>query len=390
MTEYTPVLQDDGKEDLQTPGPQISGAKSKSREPDWVSTSDPFIVVDHGDPMDLDEDVYGAAIFTLTYDSFELLTGKDHDGLSFALNIYRMAVVLVLLGANYLLQFALLFWILIFVAIPAQHDVQRIYQEFHVVAFSKGHFDQDRWDDWGAVKHDELCSIAFVSFDFMYAVLCVWWVHMVMELRKTERTMRKFRTLRSCKNAENMVIRGNDVNMVVKLTPLVRGLLWFALLIPKFLIAGTLTVVGTVWLTATDSYSELILNSLALTFVVKIDEILFAGLLPESIKTDIAQTKLLIPNVRQSLNDKFLDAAQDEKKVIAGYKRSTLYLLIVVSAVMLFMTYGQDIPYMGVFPGHHRVLSGRYVDDIKEACPTWFRRSSAQVCSFGKNCFPIF
>ena len=53
-------------------------------------------------------------------------------------------------------------------------------------------------------------------------------------------------------NIEHMIIKADDMSLVVRMTSFVRRLLWWCLLIPKFVIAFALTAVGTVWLAATD------------------------------------------------------------------------------------------------------------------------------------------
>merc|ERR1719191_2457117 len=47
-----------------------------------------------------------------------------------------------------------------------------------------------------------------------------------------------------------------------------------AVYIPKLIITSILTLTGSLWLVASESISDLILNSLALAFVVKVDEII--------------------------------------------------------------------------------------------------------------------
>lgn len=395
MASYRPLEQSDGEQAIL--GEALdAGAKSQSREVQLsdVGVDGEILYVSgaseapdaeqlqaHGDRIDLDEDVYGAAIFTLTFDSFELLTQKDHDGLSSFLNKYRMAMVLLLLLGNYLLQFMLLYWIYSYVALPAQHGVQKVYKDFHARLFVNGKFSTDHWNEWDDRNQDELCSIAFVNFEFMYGVIIVWWMLMLSELRKTERDMRKFSQIPTCTNIEHMIIKADDMSLVVRMTSFVRRLLWWCLLIPKFVIAFALTAVGTVWLAATDSYSELILNAVALGFIVQIDEHLFNGLLPESIKDNIGNTKLLVPKKKVAENV-YLQAKDEETAVVGGFKRSTMYLVGVSGIVFLFMTAGQNIPILGVFP-----LATP--SDIEDACPAWFAKHAGAVCHFGKDCFPI-
>jgi len=167
-------------------------------------------------------------------------------------------------------------------------------------------------------------------------------------------------------------------NCVVKLTWQSRLALYLFLLLPKLLIAVVLTFVGTVWLTASGSFSDLILNSVALEFVIAIDEILFEGLLPESIKKDIENTKLVMPKPKKS-GDENEDARKKEEQIKAGFTRSTGYAVVIMVGVLIFVTYGQCVPVIGVFPG--------YLDDAQ--CGAWWKAKTTEICEVGKECFPI-
>jgi len=343
-------------------------------------------LVDDGEYIDIDDDVYGAAMFSVTFDFFEMFSGKDHDGLGIHLNIYRVCFVLFLLLANYVLQLGMLAWVYLYVALPQVHEAQSTYRNYHADLFDVehgkvvGHFGK-RWDEWSQV--DELCNLAFSNFWFMYAIICLWWILMLTEVRKTERMWRKFRQLKSTQTADEMIVKleidGEVTSLVMKLTTFTRFTLYFALLLPKLIIAVALTVVGTVWLTASTGFSDLILNSVALEFIICIDEILFEGLLPESIKQHIANTKLVIPKPKKTGDDN-VDAQIHEKKITQGYHRSTMYCFVIIGGVYLFMTYGQYVPIVGVFPG--------YLNDA--GCPIWWKQHTERVCKPGVECFPIY
>lgn len=332
-----------------------------------------------GEEVDIDQDVYGAAVFSITYDFFEMFTGKDHDGLTIWLNVYRVTFVITLLLFNYCFQIGLLHWVYRYVAKPSVHEAQSLYREYHWTTFRNGTFSWSLWDNW--TRKDGLCGLAFSLFPFMYMILCLWWILMLTEVRKTERLFRKFRQLRYTNDPNLMVIRGkgtDEPNLIVGLTPFTRCFLYVVLLLPKFAIAILLWVVGSVWLVATDSFADLILNSVALEFIICIDEILFEGLLPESVKQDIDNTKMVV-RAEMKTGDPVLDAIEHEKRVKAGYHRSTFWLFFILIGVYLYLTYGQDYPFIGVFPG--------YRGDA--FCDKWWAEHTAEVCAPGKECFPI-
>lgn len=331
----------------------------------------------------IEENVYGAAIFSVIYDLYEFQSGKDHDGMSLYVNIFRFVFIVMTLAGNYTLQFALLYWVYYYVASPAVHKAQKTYRDYHALTFKKVNgtlaYDKDLWEQWAGV--DTLCGLAYSNFWFMYAVVALWWIMMLKEVRSTERLWRKFRQLDHCPKAEDMILKGEsegEHHLIKGLTFITRGTLYFVLLLPKFFIAMFLTLVGTVWLTSSDQFSDLILNSVALEFIICIDEILYDGLLPESIKHEIQNTMLVMPKPKKTGHAP-TDAKNNEDKTRQGYIRSVGYAVTIGLGLYLFMTYGQQLPEVGVYPN--------YKDDA--ACPIWWEHQTERICQPGVECFPI-
>jgi len=332
-----------------------------------------------GEEVELEESVYGAAIFSICFDFFEILTGKDHDGLGISLNCYRLFFTLVLLVANYAVQMLLLYWVYSFVAVPAVHGVQQVYASYHAECFDEhGTFSQDAWDSWGDENISELCMIAFSNPPFMFVVLALWWTVMLNEVRKTERDWRNFFAIKSTFKAEEMIVKKDGENLIVCLTPRTKYTLYLFLLAPKMVIAVVLMVVGTVWLTATDSFGDLILNAVALEFIICVDEIIFQGLLPESIKKNVGLTKLFCQS-RKKTGDAYQDALHEEWNVTKGWIRSTGYFVAILIGVYLYMDLGQKIPIIGVYPGFKHDAD----------CPKYWGERSHAMCLPGKECFPF-
>merc|ERR1739845_13727 len=122
----------------------------------------------------------------------------------------------------------------------------------------------------------------------------------------TQRLWRKISALPTTSSTSNIVLRVDHpepdvdhLNYIVRLTTPVRYLLYFLLLLPKLFVNFCLCYVGWIWLTATDSVPDLILNCVALGFVVNIDELLFEGLVPETMQNNIKITNLSLPGSAQ-------------------------------------------------------------------------------------------
>merc|ERR1719507_2338189 len=90
---------------------------------------------------------------------------------------------------------------------------------------------------------------------------------------------------------------------VMRLTAVVRCSLVTVLIVPKCLITVLLTLIGFVWLTATVSFADLILNAVALAFIIQIDEQIYNVLIPNSLKERMAQTVLWTSRTVQNTQD---------------------------------------------------------------------------------------
>jgi len=329
---------------------------------------------DDAEQIDLDEDVYGAVIFSLVYDSYELLTGVDYDGLDWRVNAYRIFFCLLLLCCNYLLQIGLLVIIYTYVALPSMSNAQRVYQSYHAEVFVSGDFQQDLWDKWDGA--DDLCNIAFGNYWFMFMILTLWWINMVIEVRKTVELYNSFAGLGNTTNPHTIISRVKDpekLNLILNLTVWIRAVLYTLLILPKFIIAAFLLVVGTIWLASTDSFENLVLNSVALGFLINIDETIFAGLVPKTMKKNIAITKIV--NLSVSAEAGYL------LEVMRRYRDSTLCFIAVVGGVGFYMSsWGQMIPGIGIFPG--------YLKDTSP-CSSWWGKKALEVCAYGTECFKL-
>jgi hypothetical protein len=328
---------------------------------------------EEGEEVDIDPDVYGATIFVLIWDVYELFSGVDHDGLSLHINVYRVAFVNVLLFGNYFVQIGLLCWIYKLVALPQVHDAQNVYKRFHAEVFRDGIFDEDLWSDWDGKEH--VCNVCFSNFPFMYTILALWWITMLIELNKTYLLLSKLSALQHVVHIKDMLQNtevGEDGYLhrrIIGLTSCLRTLLFVVLIVPKTFIALGLLVVGTIWLAATDSVVNLILNAITLNFVIGIDENLFEGFIPESMRKNISLTTFKFFGNEKEMN---------VKHVMCGYARSTAYLVIVLGGVYTYMVYGQGISYIGIFPG--------FQSDVP--CAQFWADQASMVCRPGEECFP--
>merc|ERR1719311_236936 len=92
-------------------------------------------------------------------------------------------------------------------------------------------------------------------------------------------------------HAHDMVNEGDEEDKLVALNCMTRFFIWMLMLLPKLIIIAALFMEGCIWLAATESFADLILNSLALTFVLDIDSVIFTCFLPERMAKNLARMK---------------------------------------------------------------------------------------------------
>lgn len=337
------------------------------------------------DEIPLPEDAYGAAIFAFIYDARELLTGLDHDAKPCWLNMYRLIYVLTVLLVNYMFQFLMLYWIFGFIVQPSVHSVQHVYARFHAEFFSPdGVFLPEVWHSKDTQEDqlykDELCHMVFSKFTFLYLVLMLWVMIMVIEFRTNAKLLKDLWDVPHCPNEHpEQMIKGtgggfdeteadDDALFVQGLTPCVRATIVIAIVLPKFIIGTTLMMMGMIWLSATESFSELILNSLALEFVINIDDHLFNALLPESYREDMERVKMQIPKKKLTLEE----SVQEDWSF---WKTSTFFLISIPSFVYVYLQYAQFVPILGVLPF--------FKNDIQQACGAYLEVHKQRLCANG-------
>lgn len=129
-----------------------------------------------------------------------------------------------------------------------------------------------------------------------------------------------------------------------RLSICIKVTLFFCVFVPRLLMHGCLLWIGCRWLLATTAFDELVLNAVALAFILELGELIYASLAPVTSKKILAKTRALQPYTKRCIAPGLL--------ILTGY------VLIVVGWVAVFMLYLQD-----VLPG--------YAWDVHNVCEAW-------------------
>jgi len=127
---------------------------------------------------------------------------------------------------------------------------------------------------------------------FLGLMLVIWWLSILEELRRVV-TWHVVLLFMPCHG--NVVSSSNNPDdpsmMIEAISNPTKGVLFLFILIPRFFIAVALAWIGSAFLIGADDYGELILNGVALAFIIDIDEMMFAALMGAHSKESIANTQ---------------------------------------------------------------------------------------------------
>merc|ERR1719409_1588883 len=145
---------------------------------------------------------------------------------------------------------------------------------------------------------DDICRIPLSQPHFFGLILLIWTMTILFELRKAFSLQLTIMMLPHVPTMAKAL--GADDDDSDDLGSVIRGMTFFhkfalgvLTFLPRVGIAGYLLWVGCRWLLATNNFGDLILNAVALEFILCIKEGLYATLMPFRNKKDLECTKIV-------------------------------------------------------------------------------------------------
>jgi len=260
-------------------------------------------------------------------------------------------------------------------------NIQGNYAQFHHDLFdTKGNFLSEKWADWKGPR-DSLCGAVLTKSAFLSVILFLWSGRMMGELKTCRHIWNDLSALPAAPHKadhrqtvierDDMFATGEHGYAILATGGCVRFALYTLVILPKLSICLVLWGIGLRWLTATTSFPDLILNALALEFVIDIDEHILEYFLPSHCAASVASTKFAYPKKEAQTPVAQLQVMQSD------YVRNIFYLCVVVTVTVVYLKFGQQVlPY--------------YPFDVGEHCGRWFEeRFEARCKPLEKNCFPF-
>lgn len=137
------------------------------------------------------------------------------------------------------------------------------------------------------------CRIPFTQPSFIFVILLVWTLTCMQDIKVCYSNFSSIIVkTQTTKSMEHSLAYENDgaLKVVVGLSLGVKSLLVVSVFIPRLGIALYLLWLGCRWLVATTSFSEIILNAMALEFVMMLKDLLYMALVPERSKLECERT----------------------------------------------------------------------------------------------------
>merc|ERR1712032_2938 len=120
---------------------------------------------------------------------------------------------------------------------------------------------------------------------------------------------------------------------ITRLTRPIRVLMYILIIIPKLFICVYLLLQGLLWLTATTRFEDLVMNAVAMDFVLKLDEVLYQTFLPPERKIEVQRIDFYKePDGDWEEQEKHMD----RQKVLRGYALTATYLAMSLFSVVLY------------------------------------------------------
>jgi hypothetical protein len=306
--------------------------------------------------------------------------------------IARMVKIFVLLLMVIFLQAFLLIEIKRYVTPPAVWTIRRAYSIYEEHMYSEttvnehgdhrgveGTFDASRFDDMDKEDQDIACHIPLSRPYFFGTVLLIWTVCIFKDLKVTYGLFKSLiLETGSCNTMKDAVTCVQPTSgtpqryLVHKLPFRVKAAILTLIILPRAGIAVRVLWVGCRWLLATTRFGDLVLNAVALEFVVAIRELVFEAVTSEQSKRELQYTKI----------------CREDPKWHADWASLTGSMIWGVLAI------GWVLFYMGiprVTQGSQKVLPD-YRWDVHHICSKWyvFHYCVDEPCEFHSLLYYLF
>lgn len=258
----------------------------------------------------VDEDLYGLAIVTVILDTQRCAAGTEAKLLRMA----RLAISLQVLIFTCVVQVFLISEVSNLVVDERIHQIRTIYDQYEatmygtepghtfktVNGFRRGnaeYFEANRFASLTPDVKDLACRVPLSQPTFTMSVLLVWTLTCVAQFRRCMSLMANLLittpTIPSMSGATEIV----DGEVLVQgLTASVKALLTVVIFLPRLCVTLFMLWLGLRWLTATLSFEDVLINAVALEFILLLQNLMYKAMAPSRSKREMEDIRIMTKN----------------------------------------------------------------------------------------------
>jgi hypothetical protein len=366
-----PGLDDDLGELTRT----ITALEEKKKEFQWICEKADQVpeyaaIVNNASVLeDIPNDCWGGLIFTIVKDFPDLRVGR-----AVLEGKVRVAGLLCMFAINMFLQLYLLGIIGQLLMLPDMLEAQNLYKFFHDKVYSDQHLNPTAFEEMSHGHKGHLCQMALSQRIFVRIIVFLWVTNNVGEVRENWAKTTAVFSLPFLPEGMDTRLMVRDLPerpesdlCIVCLNMRGRMILLTLVFIPKFIIAVILTFMGVNWLMAAESAGDLILNSLSLAFVTKIDEVLAQVFFPSKLQKNIATLCIMMPPKDHDDEEEMIHAVWD-------------YFYMAMTFVLVCLFVETSI--------RREIIIPNWTDDVTEPCIAYLNSQVPWCAPWQKHCFP--
>jgi len=308
---------------------------------------------DADDPIEeeyetLDEDTYGMGIAAIIKDSFWIVHGQGPT----TARVLQFASAMLLIVFTISLQAYFILELQSLVSSVAVTHARKIYEEYEVKMYEEGHLytnSAGHLRGEGGPKgpyflplnfhnltkglKDEVCAIPFSQPGFFAAVLIIWTLTVMNNLKRVTELMYNLCWLTPTVTSVRCMLRQDEdkLTIVKGLTLPIKFALFLGIGIPRILMNTILLWRGTRYLAATFSFADLLLNAIALEFILLLKDLLWTVVISDRNKREVA-------------NIRFTSRHRLGRVSGLNYVESWFWLLLAIVYVSLYFAFQQTLP----------------------------------------------
>lgn len=301
----------------------------------------------------LNPDIYGCTVACLIRDLRHVATGKGDRGIRVA----HLISTFLALALNIFLQVFVMWQFKKFVTAKWVSGIRNDYSDYeehmypgHTALTVNGrhrgtnskYFQPENFDTLDGDLKERVCSIPFSQKYYFGAVLYIWTLTVIAEIRECIALLSSLVIFMPTTNSmseafyleseEGVVEAGSNFNsgmsprqlrekehdhsnfqskkVVVAALPVhAKAVIGVCVVLPRGIIALVLLWLGTRFMAATNDFVEMVLNAVALEFLISLKSLLYMTIVPERSKRNTANLEIMPSNALRTKNNKLYEPA---------------------------------------------------------------------------------